>query len=107
MITLAAGCVAILFSAGVYLILSRNLQRLILGFLLISNGVNLMVLSSGPFRVGSSPPIVGAGEGPPADPLPQAFLLTAIVIGLGAAVYLLATAVAAFGATGSDDLGDD
>lgn len=106
MIALAAACVALLIGAGVYLLLSANLQRAVLGFLLLSNGVNLLVLSGSPPPAGASAPIVGAGPGPAADPLPQAFLLTAIVIGLAAALFLLAFAVRTYRQTGSDELED-
>ncbi len=103
MIAFAAACVAILVGAGVYLLLGRNLQRVVFGFLLTSNGVNLMVLASTPPPPGASAPIAGLGP-PVADPLPQAFLLTAIVIGLAASLFLLALAVRAYRQTGSDCL---
>ena len=106
MIGVAAASVALLVGAGVYLLLSPNLQRVALGFLLLSNGVNLLVLSAVPPPRDASAPIVGAGPGPPADPLPQAFLLTAIVIGLAAAAFLLALAVRIHRQTGRDTLED-
>ncbi len=95
MIVLAAACAGALVGAGVYLLLSPDLQRVVLGFLLLSNGVNLTVLSCARPPPGASAPIVGAGPPPSVDPLPQAFLLTAIVIGLGASAFLLALAVRA------------
>ena len=106
MIAVAAACVALLVGAGVYLLLGPNVQRLVLGYLLFSNGVNLMVLAGSPPLPEASAPIVGAGAGPAADPLPQAFLLTAIVIGLAAAVFLLAMAVRTYRETGRDELED-
>lgn len=106
MIALAAACVALLFGVGLYLLLAASLQRAVLGFLLLSNGVNLLVLTAARLPPGASAPLVGAGPGPPADPLPQAFLLTAIVIGLAAAVFLLAFAVRAYRQTGRDELED-
>ena len=106
MIALSAVCVAVLVGAGVYLLLSPDVQRVVLGFLLLSNAVNLLVLTGSPPLPAASAPIVGAGAGPAADPLPQAFLLTAIVIGLAAAGFLLAMAVRTYRQTGSDELED-
>jgi multicomponent Na+:H+ antiporter subunit C len=70
-----------LFAAGVYLMLSRNLIRVILGFLLAGHSINLLLLTTG---VGGVPPIVGeAANGEQmADPIPQALILTSIVISL-------------------------
>jgi multicomponent Na+:H+ antiporter subunit C len=78
-----------LFASGVYLMVSRNLIRVLLGFLLAGHGVNLLLLTSG---VSGVAPIVGEGdEGAPlADPLPQALILTSIVISLGVSAFLLA-----------------
>lgn len=104
MIYLSAGCVAALFAAGLYLMLSRNLQRVALGFLLLSNGVNLMVITCVRLPDRASAPVVGSGPGLAADPLPQAFLLTAIVIGLGAAAFLLALTLRLRQQSGSDTL---
>ena len=74
-----------LFACGVYLMLSRNLIRVILGFLLAGHGVNLMLLSVGG---GFVPPIVGepANGQEVADPIPQALPLRA-----GQAVHVLGT----------------
>lgn len=94
MIGLAAICVGLLFAAAVYLMLSRDTQRIALGFLLLSNGTNLMVISAGGLPREAGPPFAGA-SGAPADPLPQAFVLTAIVISLGALALLLAMAMRA------------
>ena len=80
-----------LFAVGVYLMLSRNLIRVILGFLLAGHSINLLLLTTG---VGGVPPIVGeAGEGElMADPLPQAMILTSIVISLAVSTFLFAMA---------------
>ncbi|MBP1325583.1 multisubunit Na+/H+ antiporter MnhC subunit [Leucobacter exalbidus] len=78
----------VLFACGIYLMLDRTLTRVLLGFLLVGNGANLLIfLMSGSF--GRSP-IVGGGEGETSDPLPQAFILTAIVITFGVSAFLLA-----------------
>lgn len=82
---------SVLVGSGAYLFLSRSLVRALMGFLLMGNGVNLLfIVGSGP---PGSPPIVGAGEdGPMADPVPQALVLTAIVITLAMTAFVLALA---------------
>lgn len=95
-----------LVAAGVYLLLERSLTRVLLGVILIGNGVNLVFLVvSG--RAGGAP-IVGVTE--PADmsdPLPQAMVLTAIVITLGITAFLLAMAYRSWQLTGHDEVQDD
>ncbi|SNS64965.1 multisubunit sodium/proton antiporter, MrpC subunit [Geodermatophilus pulveris] len=78
-----------LYAAGVYLLLDRSLTRVVLGFLLMGNATNLLVLSAaGP---AGGPPIIGVTEPEDmSDPLPQALVLTAIVITFGIASFLLA-----------------
>src|SRR5919107_564624 len=78
-----------LYAAGVYLLLDRSLTRVLLGFLLLGNATNLLVLSTG--GPAGSAPILGYSE-PEGfnDPLPQALILTAIVITFGVAAFLLA-----------------
>lgn len=79
--------IGVLMSAAVYLCLSRRLPHLLFGFLLLSNGANLIVLSVSGDPSGRAPAVVG-GDGPFVDPLPQALILTAIVIGFSVAAYL-------------------
>ena len=72
----------IVIAAGTYLALSRNLLRCLIGLALVGNGVNLLVFAAGRLRL-PIPPIIAAGEqvlGAAANPLPQALVLTAIVI---------------------------
>ena len=97
---------SILFSVGTYLILQRTLSRVIIGLGLISHGANLLIMlaGSGP----ANPPVVGGGEIPPiADPLPQAMVLTAIVITFGITAFLLALALRSYLLTGTDAVEDD
>lgn len=79
----------VMYACGVYLMLDRTLTRLLLGFLLVGNATNLLIfLMSGSF---GAAPIVGQAEPEEmSDPLPQAFILTAIVITFGVAAFLLA-----------------
>lgn len=105
MIGFSSLVVGFLFASGIYLILSWNTQRVVIGFIVLANAVNLLVLTASGLPEGAVAPLVGGEEGVAyADPLPQAFILTAIVIGLGTAAFLLAMASAAQRVTGSDRL---
>jgi multicomponent Na+:H+ antiporter subunit C len=78
-----------LYAAGVYLLLDRSLTRVLLGFLLLGNATNLLLLSAGGPSGGA--PILGITDAMSMnDPLPQALILTAIVITFGVAAFLLA-----------------
>jgi multicomponent Na+:H+ antiporter subunit C len=82
-----------LFACGTYLLLRPNLLRLIFGLMLLGNGVNLLILVAGrltPGRPPVIPPGLDAPAGPIANPLPQALILTAIVISLGLVAFALA-----------------
>lgn len=111
--TLLALLAGVLFAAGVYLVLRRNLLRMVFGLVLLSNAVNLLVLGMGRVvRVG--PPLVPAGADAPvqayANPLPQALVLTAIVIGFGLVSFALVLVYRSFvtlGSVESDELGGE
>ncbi|MGY1689335.1 Na(+)/H(+) antiporter subunit C [Geodermatophilus sp. SYSU D01105] len=78
-----------LYAAGVYLLLDRSLTRVLLGFLLLGNATNLLLLSAG--GPAGLAPILGYSEAEDMnDPLPQALILTAIVITFGVAAFVLA-----------------
>lgn len=98
--------VGVLIAAGVYLLLERALTRVLLGIVLISNGANiLLLLASG--RAGRAPIF---GENDPAemsDALPQALILTAIVIAFGVSAFVLAMAYRSWQLSGVDDVKDD
>ena len=98
--------IGVLFAAGVYLLLERSLTRVLIGFILISNGANLLFLvASG---AAGRPPIVGEeAEGQMSDPLPQAMVLTAIVITLGLTAFLLAMAYRSWQLHRHDEVQDD
>ncbi|MFK5583156.1 Na(+)/H(+) antiporter subunit C [Serinicoccus sp. LYQ131] len=93
---------SVLVGTGAYLFLSRSLVRALMGFLLMGNGVNLLfIIGSGP---AGAPPIVGTRGGQPmADPVPQALVLTAIVITLAMTAFVLALAHRGW-QVGRDDL---
>ncbi len=89
LLTFATGA---LFSAGIYLILRRNLVRLIIGVSLLTTAVNLLLFTMGRLTPGR-PPLIAADAllpvSPFANPLPQALILTAIVIGFGLLAFTL------------------
>lgn len=94
-----------MIGCGVYLILERSLTRVLVGLVMLGNGVNvLFLISSGP---AGRAPIVGEGEGPMSDPLPQALVLTAIVISLATTAFVLAMAYRSWQLTGGDNVQDD
>lgn len=95
----------ILFAAAVYLLLSRSLIRMLLGLTLLGNAVNLLIFIGGRLTR-AIPPIVVEGEVPlpgSANPLPQALVLTAIVIGFAMFVFLLVLAYRAYETLEVDD----
>lgn len=92
---------AILVAAGVFLVLSRALIRVILGLSFMAYGVNLAILLAGAGTEGGAPPLLDV-SGPYVDPLPQALILTAIVIGFGTTALLLVLSMRAYQATGTD-----
>ena len=105
MSVLLAAASASLFSMGTYLVLQRKLSRIIIGLGLLSHGANLLFLTAG--RRGL-PAIIGAGaEGALGDPLPQALMLTAIVITFGATAFLLALAYRSWLLTEDDEVEHD
>ncbi|MEI5674910.1 MULTISPECIES: Na(+)/H(+) antiporter subunit C [unclassified Nocardioides] len=97
---------AALLGCGVYLLLERSLSRVLVGLVLMGNGVSIAFLVAG--GPAGSPPIVGEGGGEPmADPLPQAMVLTAIVITLATVSFVLAMAYRSWQLNGHDDVQDD
>ena len=98
--------VGVLFAAGFYLVLRRSLMRVVIGVALLTNAVNLLIFTAaGLSREGA--PLVASGESAPppgaADPLPQAFILTAIVIGFGVLAFFVTLAMRVYQSVGIDD----
>ena len=106
LLALASG---VLYAAGIYLLLRRRLAQLIIGLGLISNGTNLLIFTAGGLTR-ARPPVVAAGaaalEPPYADPVPQALVLTAIVIGFGLTAFSLVLAHRVHATAGTDDVDD-
>jgi multicomponent K+:H+ antiporter subunit C len=98
---LMATAIGVLVGSGIYLLLRARTYPLILGLMLLSYGVNLFLLAMGRLRPGAPPILVAGGEGY-VDPLPQALVLTAIVIGFGMVAFAIVLALRARLATGSD-----
>jgi multicomponent Na+:H+ antiporter subunit C len=100
--------IGVLTSTGVYLLLERNLTRMLLGLLLIGNAINLLVLTVG--GPSGNPPIhgrVSAGRTTDADPLVQGMILTAIVITMGVAAFVLALAYRSYRLTTAEEVTND
>ena len=107
MTPLLAILVGALTAAGVYLLLERSLLRMIFGLILLSNAVNLLILTVGGVTRGA-PPIIAQGAtelaAPYANPLPQALVLTAIVIGFGLIAFALVLVYRTYATTGTIDV---
>ena len=100
-LTLAIG---ILFASGTYLILRRSLLKVVIGFALISHGTNLLLLTTGKLKRGAVPILVEGVAQSYADPLPQALILTAIVISFAVTAFMLAFIYRTYQSLGTDDL---
>lgn len=97
-----------LIGSGVYLLLERSLTQMLLGLLLIGNGVNLLIIDAGGRRGSPAVRDHGAAAEPGiADPLVQAMVLTAIVITMGMAAFVLALAYRSYRLTTAEQVGDD
>ena len=93
------------FAAAIYLMLSRHIIRIMLGVALLGNGVNLTLFVAG--RIGTDiPPVITTGDmlsRAASNPLPQALILTAIVISFSFFAFLMVLAYRAWQALGTDN----
>lgn len=106
MTVVLAAAAALLFGCGTFLLLQRQLTRVLVGLALLSHGANLLIVLAAGRR--GEPTFVG--DEPRTDlldPLPQAFVLTAIVITFGVTSFLLALAYRSWLLTGDDEVQDD
>lgn len=104
---LLAPVVGILFASAVYLLLQRSLGQLIIGLALLSNAANVFIFVASGFGNGQAPivdPELGGTPPGAADPVPQALILTAIVIGFGVLAFFITLAYRVYRITGTDDL---
>ena len=99
----------VLYAAGIYMMLRRRLAQLFIGLGLLSNGTNLLIFTAGGLTR-ARPPVVPNGAAslvaPYADPVPQALVLTAIVIGFGLLAFSLVLAHRVHDTVGTDDVDD-
>jgi multicomponent Na+:H+ antiporter subunit C len=98
--------IGVLYTAGVYMLLRRSILKFIIGIIFLSNATNLLVFISSGIIAGQAAFVDGTttSSNNLADPLPQALVLTAIVIGFGIVVFTLALKFKFFETTGTDDL---
>lgn len=96
-----------LYAAGLYMMLRRSIVKLIIGLALLGQAANLLIFTVGRLTRGQ-PAIVAAGTTQPtppfADPLPQALILTAIVIGFGVQAFAVVLIRRAHQTLGTDDM---
>jgi multicomponent Na+:H+ antiporter subunit C len=106
---LIAILIGVLYSAGIYMLLRRSLVKIIIGLILLGNGANLLIFLMGRIVKGE-PPVMAesAGEltGLYADPVPQALILTAIVISFGLQAFAIVLIKNVYGVIHSDNLDD-
>lgn len=95
--------VGVLFMVGTYLVLTKSILRVVLGIILMSHGAHLLLLTMSGLKQGS-PPLLGEEAAAYADPLPQALILTAIVISFGVTAFLLVLAYRTYKEHKTDDL---
>lgn len=94
-----------LCACGTYLLLGRQLSRIVIGIGLLGHGVNILLVTSG--GDAGTPVFIGDDASGFADPLPQALVLTAIVITFGVIAFLLSMAYRSWQVTGNDEVEDD
>jgi multicomponent K+:H+ antiporter subunit C len=100
-----ASAIGVLTSSGVWLLLRPRTFQVAIGLSLLSYAVNLFIFAMGRLRIGAPPIVAASGTPDPAalaDPLPQALVLTAIVISFATTALLLVVLLAARGLTGTD-----
>lgn len=97
---------ALLVGVGVYLMLERSLSRIVIGLAIAGNGINVMFLVAGG-PPGAAPLYIDGEQVSYSDPLPQAMVLTAIVITLGMTAFVLAMAYRSWQLNGHDEVQDD
>ena len=104
--TALAGLVGLFYAVAIYLMLSKHIIRVLLGIVIFGNAVNMTIFTAGRI-VREVPPIIPAGaermEDIVANPLPQALILTAIVISFSFFAFLLVLAYRAYQELGTDD----
>lgn len=107
--TILAFVIGGLYAAGIYLVLRRSIVKLIIGLSLLGQAANLLIFTAAGLTR-AVPPIVPDGAtvppDPSADPLPQALILTAIVISFGVLAFTVVLIKRVYQVVGTDDLDD-
>jgi len=101
-----AALAGLFLTAAIYLLLARSLVRMLLGLVLMGNAINLVILVAGRLSRLVPPIVLGDATAPTAaaaNPLPQALILTAIVIGFAMFAFLLVLAWRAYQCLEADD----
>lgn len=101
---LYAGLAAIFFFCGIFLLMSKHLSRLIVGLILLSHSINLTLLLSGGLLRHSAPFMGPDAQAEVADPLPQALILTAIVITFALVAFAIVSQRRFYEETGAEDI---
>lgn len=105
--SLMAYVIGILFASAIYMMLRRSIVKLVIGLMILSNAANLLIFVVAGMTRGA-PPLIPAGvampEGVVADPLPQALILTAIVIAFGVLAFAVVLIHRAYEVVKTDDL---
>lgn len=105
--TLMAMVIGGLYAASLYMILRRSIVKMVIGLILLSNAANLLLFTAAGMIPGA-PPLINIGEtlppGMSADPLIQALILTAIVIGFGVLAFAVVLIHRAYEIVGVDDM---
>jgi multicomponent K+:H+ antiporter subunit C len=99
---LLAALIGVLTACGIYLVLRARTFTVVLGLTFLSYAINLFLFAMGRLVVGQPPVIGAAAPGRYADPLPQALVLTAIVIGFAMTAFVIMLALKARNQLGSD-----
>ncbi len=105
--TLLAIVIGVLYAAGLYLMMRRSIVKLVLGLALLGHAANLLIFVAGRLQRGSSaviPPDQTVLTPPFPDPVPQALVLTAIVIGFGVQAFAIVLLKRAYQAVRTDDM---
>ncbi len=99
---LLAILIGLFYAIGVYQMLRHSIVKLILGLLFLTHATNLLLLFAG--GMGGEAPILGATTGMLTDPLPQAFILTAIVINFGIIAFFIVLVFKTYEVDRAEDL---
>jgi multicomponent Na+:H+ antiporter subunit C len=100
---LMAFVIGILIMSATYLMLSKSLLRIIVGTGLLSHGAHMLILTMGGLKRGAAP-LLGEHASSYSDPIPQALILTAIVISFGVTAFFLVLAYRAYQELGTDNM---